>query len=79
MPINLYESLGRVGLIMNGEPSVVITRAITTKVVEEPPRSKLYEKQCALEVYCQWHGLHVPKARSAKLPRDNIAKILDLI
>jgi hypothetical protein len=64
---------------MNGETSVATTRAITTEVVEEPPWSKLYEKQCALEVYCQWHGLHVPKARSAKLPRDNIANILDLI
>ena len=64
---------------MIGEPSVATTRTITTKVTEEPPWSKLYEKRCELEVYFRWHGLHVPKARSAKLPRDNIAKILDLI
>ena len=61
---------------MIGEPSVA---TITTKVTEEPPWSKLYEKRCELEVYFRWHGLHVPKARSAELPIDNIAKILDLI
>ncbi len=65
--------------IMIGEPSVATTRTITTKVAEEPPWSKLYEKRCELEVYCRWHGLRVPKARSAELPIENIAKILDLI
>ena len=28
-------------------------------------------------MYCQWHGLRVPKARSAELPRDEPANILD--
>ena len=27
-------------------------------------------------MYCRWHGLRVPKARSAKLPRDEPANIL---
>ena len=79
LPINSYDSLGRVGYIMIGEPSVATMRTITTEVVEEPPWSKLYEKQCELEVYCQWHGLRVPKARLAELPKDNIAKIFNLI
>jgi hypothetical protein len=64
---------------MIGEPSVATMRTITTKVAEEPPWSKLYEKLCELEVYCRWHGLRVPKARSAELPINNMAKILDLI
>ena len=27
-------------------------------------------------MYCRWHGLQVPKTRSAKLPRDEPANIL---
>ena len=27
-------------------------------------------------MYCRWHGLRVPKARSAELPRDEPANIL---
>ena len=49
----------------------------TTKYRYHPNRvhhsrtwSQLYEKRCELEVYCWWHGLRVPKARLAKLPRD---------
>ena len=42
----------------------------------EPLWSTLYEKRCELEVYCRWHGLQVPKARSAKLPKDEPANIL---
>ena len=45
----------------------------------EPPWSILYEKRCELEVYCRWHGLRVPKARSAKLPREELANILALL
>ena len=44
--------------------------------VVEPPWLTLYEKRCELEVYCQWHGLRVPKARSAELPRDEPINIL---
>ena len=33
-------------------------------------------KRYELEVYCQWHGLRVPKARSAELPRDEPTNIL---
>ena len=29
-----------------------------------------------MEVYCQWHGLQVPKACSAELPKDEPANIL---
>ena len=28
-------------------------------------------------MYCRWHGLRVPKARSAKLPREESMMILD--
>ena len=36
----------------------------------------IHEKRCELKVYCRWHGLQVPKARSAELPRDELANIL---
>ena len=51
------------------------TTAIEFTVVE-PPWSTLYEKSFELEVYCRWHGLRVPTARSAELPRDEPANIL---
>ena len=31
---------------------------------------------CEFEVYCQWHGLQVPKTCSAELPRDEPTNIL---
>ena len=71
MTIYTYESLGSVGHIMDGKPTKLSTDATTIEfTVAEPPWSTLYEKMCELEVYCRWHGLRVPKARSAKLPRD---------
>ncbi|GMP50023.1 hypothetical protein CsSME_00016804 [Camellia sinensis var. sinensis] len=30
----------------------------------------LFEKRCELEIYCRWHGLRVPRARSAELCRN---------
>ena len=44
--------------------------------IAKPPWSTLYEKRCELEVYCRWHELRVPKARSAEFPRDEPANIL---
>ena len=77
MPIYTYESLGSVGCIMVGKPTKLSTDIIAIKfTVAEPPWSTLYEKRCELEVYCQWHGLWVPKACSAELPRDESANIL---
>ena len=73
----MYESLGSVGHIMVGKPTELSTD--TTAIVftvAEPPWSTLYEKRCELEVYCWWHGLWVPKARSTELPRDEPANIL---
>ena len=72
-----YESLGSVGYIMVGKPTKLSTDTIVIEfTVAKPPWSTLYEKRCELEVYCRWHGLRVPKARSAKLPRDEPANIL---
>lgn len=77
MPIYTYESLGIVGHIIVGKPTKLSTETTAIKfIVAEPPWSTLYEKRCELEVYCRWHGLRVPKARSAKLPRDEPANIL---
>ena len=77
MPIYTYESLGSVGHIMVGKPTKLSTNITTIEfTVAKPPWSTLYEKRCELEVYCQWHELRVPKARSAKLPRDKPANIL---
>ena len=74
MPMYTYESLGSVGHIMVGKRTKLSTdtTAIEFTIPEpaEPPWSTLYEKRCELEVYCRWHGLGVPKARSAELPRD---------
>ena len=77
MLIYTYESLESVGHIMVGKPTKLstYTTAIEFTVVE-PSWSTLYEKRCELEVYCRWHGLRVPKARLAKLPRDEPTSIL---
>ena len=77
MPIYTYESLGSVGHIMVGKPTKLSTDTTTIEfTVAEPPWSTLYEKRCEFEVYCRWHKLRVPKARSAELPRDELANIL---
>ena len=77
MPIYTYESLGSVGHIMVGKPTKLSTDTTAIEfTIAEPPWSTLYEKRCELEVYCRWHGLRVPKARSAELPRDEPANIL---
>ena len=77
MLIYTYESLGSVGHIMVSKPTKL---SIDTNAIEftvaEPPWSTLYEKRCEFEEYCRWHGLRVPKARSAELPRDEPANIL---
>ena len=77
MAIYTYKSLGSVGHIMVGKPTKLSTDITAIEfTVAEPPRSTLYEKRCELEVDCRWHGLRVPKACSAELPRDEPAKIL---
>ena len=73
----MYESLGSVRYIMVGKPTKLSIGTTTIElIVAKPPWSTLYEKRCELEVYCRWHGLWVPKSRSAKLPRDEPANIL---
>ena len=77
MPIYTYESLGSVEHIMVGKPTKLSTDTTTIEFTKaEPPWSTLYEKRCELEVYCRWHGLRVPKACFAELPRDEPANIL---
>ena len=73
----MYESLGSVEHIMVGKPTELSTDTTAIEfTVVEPPWSTLYEKRCELEVYYRWHGLRVPKARSAELPRDEPTNIL---
>ena len=77
MPIYMYESLGSVRHIMVGKPTKLsIDTTAIEFIVAEPPWLTLYEKRCELEAYCRWHGLRVPKAHSAELPRDEPANIL---
>ena len=77
MPIYTYESLGSVEHIMVDKPTKLSTDTTAIEfTVAKPPWSTLYEKRCELEVYCRWHGLQVPKARSAELLRDEPANIL---
>ena len=77
MPIYTYESLGSVGHIMVDKPTKLSTDTTTIEfTIAKPPWLTLYEKRCELEVYCRWHGLRVPKARSVELPRDEPANIL---
>ena len=62
---------------MVGKPTKLSTDTTTIEfTIAEPPWSTLYKKRCELEVYCRWHGLRVPKARSAELLRDEPANIL---
>ena len=73
----MYVSLGSVEHIMVGKPTELSTDTTAIEfTVAEPPWSTLYEKRCELEVYCRWHGLQVPKARSAELPKDEPTNIL---
>ena len=77
MPIYTYESLGSVRHIMVGKPTKLSVDTIAIEfIVAKPPWSTLYEKICELEVYCRWHELWVPKARSTEIPRDEPANIL---
>ena len=77
IPIYTYESLGSVGHIMVGKPVQLSIDTTTTEFTTvEQPWSELYEKRCELEVYCRWHGLRFPKARSTELPRDEPTNIL---
>ena len=76
VPIYMYESLGSVWHIMVDKPTKlsIDTTAIEFTMAKAP--WTLYKKRCELEVYCQWHGLRVLKARSAELSRDEPANIL---
>ena len=74
----VYNSLGSVWHIIFDESTQLTTTGSPIEIIEEPPWSKLYEKRCELEAYCGgWHGLRVPKARSAELPREDFTMILD--
>ena len=73
----MYESLGSVGHIMVSRPTQLSTDTTTIEfTIAKQPWSELYEKRCEFEVYCRWHGLRVPKAQSAELPRDEPTNIL---
>ena len=62
---------------MVGKPTKLSIDTTTIEfTVAKPPWSTLYEKKCELEVYRRWHGLQVPMACSAELPRDEPANIL---
>ena len=62
---------------MVGRPVQLSIDITTTEfTTAEQPWLGLYEKMCELEVYCRWHGLRVPKARLAELPRDEPTNIL---
>ena len=62
---------------MVSRPAQLSTDTTTIKfTTAEQPWLELYEKRCELEVYCRWHGLRVPKARSTELPRDEPTNIL---
>ena len=77
MSIYTYGSLGSIGYIMVGKPTKLSTDTTVIEfTIAEPPWSTLYEKRCELEVYCRWHGLRVPKAHSAELPKDEPTNIL---
>ena len=77
IPKYMYESLGSIKHIMVGKPTKLSTDTTTIEfTIAEPPWSTLYEKRCELEVYCRWHELRVPKARSTELPRDEPTNIL---
>ena len=62
---------------MVGRPVQLSIDTTTTEfTTAEQPWSELSEKRCELDVYRRWHGLRVPKARLAELPRDEPTNIL---
>ena len=61
---------------MVGRPVQLSIDITTTEfTTAEQPWSELSEKRCELDVYCRWHGLRVPKARLAEIPRDELTNI----
>ena len=64
-PIDPYHSFGQVGHVFVGPATDSPPPSVR---IEPTPRwRQLYDKRCELEVYCRWHGLMVPKARSADI------------
>lgn len=84
MPIFTYDPLGHVGhILVDGAVVMHNTDVATSPLLVRHNADvanslwfPMYERRCELEVYCRYHGLPVPKARSAELPRNTPQEIV---
>ncbi|GFZ15687.1 hypothetical protein Acr_25g0000960 [Actinidia rufa] len=71
-PILMHDTMGPVSHIFVGKASLRPPTGVTDDKCIRFPWEDLFDKRCEQEMYCRWHGLRVPKARSATLFRQGI-------
>ena len=81
-PILMHDTMGPVSHIFIGDASLRPPRGVTDSQCIRLSWEDLFDKRCEQEMYCRWHGLRVPKARSAKLfnrrsPNSKVIKALE--
>ncbi|KAA8547069.1 hypothetical protein F0562_003498 [Nyssa sinensis] len=77
-PINASNSFSHIGHVIIGQ---AYDAPPTVGHAKDNGRKwpRLFEKRCELEVYCRWHGLRVPRARSANICVDKIHDSVEVI
>ncbi|GFY91160.1 hypothetical protein Acr_07g0013560 [Actinidia rufa] len=81
-PILMHNTMGPVSHIFIGEASLRPPPGVTDDKCIRMPWKDLLDTRCEQEMNCRWHGLRVPKARSAKLfrrrsPNNKVIKALE--
>ncbi|GFS36482.1 hypothetical protein Acr_00g0046200 [Actinidia rufa] len=81
-PILMHDTVGPVSHIFIGKASLRPPTGVTDDKCIRFPWEDLFDKRCEQEMYCRWHGLRVPKARSATLfgrgsPNSQVIKALE--
>ncbi|GFZ15688.1 hypothetical protein Acr_25g0000970 [Actinidia rufa] len=81
-PILMHDTMGPVSHIFIGKASLCPPTGVTDDKCIRFPWEDLLDKCCEQEMYCRWHGLRVPKARSATLfdrgsPNSQVIKALE--
>ncbi|GFZ00962.1 hypothetical protein Acr_14g0005970 [Actinidia rufa] len=81
-PILMHDTMGPVSHIFIGKASLRPPTGVTDDKCIRFSWEDLFDKRCEQEMYCRWHGLRVPKARSATLfgrgsPNSQVIKALE--
>ncbi|GFY82623.1 hypothetical protein Acr_02g0008630 [Actinidia rufa] len=80
--ILIHDTMGPVNHIFIGKASLRPPTEVTDDKCIRFSWEDLFDKRCEQEMYCRWHGLRVPKARSAMLfgrgsPNSQVIKALE--